>query len=184
MTISDHTGGIDDLKAIGYEMSKNNKKIEAYMNDETASTLLKRYSYIFSKEETACIPYIEAKKFKNNDTFYINDLSIQTFEQDHKYINTTGFKIGGLAYSTDVKFLPEKSFEILKDTEVWIVDCLSYEESFTHSHLEMTLQWIKRVNPKKAILTHMSHNIDYNEISKILPPNVEAAFDGMTIVVL
>ena len=63
------------------------------------------------------------------------------------------------------------------------MDCLRFTPHKTHSHLEKTLSWIKRIKPKKAILTHMNYEVDYDTISRLLPPNCEAAFDGMKLVI-
>jgi phosphoribosyl 1,2-cyclic phosphate phosphodiesterase len=64
---------------------------------------------------------------------------------------------------------------------LWIVDCIDKMPRATHSHLEKTLSWIERLKPRKAILTHMSHFLDYDELFSELPDNIRPAYDGMTI---
>jgi phosphoribosyl 1,2-cyclic phosphate phosphodiesterase len=104
------------------------------------------------------------------------------FVQDHGICPSTGFRFGKFAYSTDVVQMPEAAFGALAGVEVWVVDCLRVQpEHPTHAHLERTLEWIARVKPKRAILTHMNHQSDYAKMAAILPPGIEPAYDGMTI---
>ena len=69
----------------------------------------------------------------------------------------------------------------LKGLDIWIVDCLRESKSLAHSDIDKTLSWIKEARPKKAFLTHMTSDIDYEQISKKLPSNVEPAYDGLII---
>jgi phosphoribosyl 1,2-cyclic phosphate phosphodiesterase len=70
---------------------------------------------------------------------------------------------------------------MLEGVEVWIVDCLSETPHPSHSHLAQTLDWIARVAPKRAILNHLGHRLDYDQLAEKLPAGVEPAFDGMVI---
>ncbi|HWP16979.1 MAG TPA: MBL fold metallo-hydrolase, partial [Xanthobacteraceae bacterium] len=92
-----------------------------------------------------------------------------------------GFRIGPVAYSTDVTALDETAFAALAGIEVWIVDCMRREPHPTHSHLAKTLAWIERVRPRRAILTHMDQSLDYRELCAELPDGVEPGYDGLTI---
>ena len=92
-----------------------------------------------------------------------------------------GLRIENFCYSTDLNNIPEESFPFLEGLDVWLVECDSMKPSGSHSHLEKTLQWIERVKPKQAILTHLDHTIDYDEVSSILPANVSLAYDSQII---
>ena len=92
-----------------------------------------------------------------------------------------GFRFGPFAYSTDAKSLPDDAFSLLEGIDTWIVDSLGDTPHPTHSHLEQTLEWIARVKPRRAILTHLSHRVDYEELRARLPAGVEPGFDGMVI---
>jgi phosphoribosyl 1,2-cyclic phosphate phosphodiesterase len=96
-------------------------------------------------------------------------------------METLGFRFGNVAYSTDLNDLPEPSFEILADLDVWIVDALRPKPHPTHSHLAQTLEWIERLRPKHAILTHMTWDMDYQTLCRELPAGVEPAYDGLVI---
>ena len=96
------------------------------------------------------------------------------FEDDIAVVNN-------FAYSTDVNNFSEQSFAMLKDLDVWVVDCVRYEPHYSHSHLEQTLLWIDKYKPKKAILTHLGAWLDYDKLLSKCPNNVEPAYDGLTI---
>jgi phosphoribosyl 1,2-cyclic phosphate phosphodiesterase len=104
------------------------------------------------------------------------------FVQDHGYGHETlGFRFGRIAYSTDVVRLDEAAFAALAGVDTWIVDCLRDEPHPTHSHLDQTLGWIRRVAPRRAILTHMSEQLDYRDLLGRLPPGVEPGYDGLVV---
>src|SRR5690606_13443902 len=94
---------------------------------------------------------------------------------------TLGFRFGGLAYSPDVSGLPDDSLEMLKDLDIWILDALRYTPHPSHFSVEQALDWIARVKPKRAVLTHMHIDLDYATLAGKLPPNVEPAYDGMVL---
>jgi phosphoribosyl 1,2-cyclic phosphate phosphodiesterase len=101
------------------------------------------------------------------------------FDQSHGRAISSGLRFGDAAYSTDVKELSERAFEALAGVKLWIVDCVGYQEHPTHAHLDLTLEWIDRVKPERAVLTHMSHQFDYDNLRAQLPTGVEPGFDGM-----
>jgi phosphoribosyl 1,2-cyclic phosphate phosphodiesterase len=172
---SDHVAGIDDLKGI----KSNSGKLMAYANQETYDSLLKSYEYAFKQATPIYPPMLEMNIIKNKSEFIVGDIQISTFEQDHNYMTSLGIRFGDLVYSTDACHLDEEAFNAIHGVKIWIVDCLRYSWAPTHSYLEKTLNWIERVKPKLAILTHMSHDMEYNELKKLLPSNVVPAYDGM-----
>jgi phosphoribosyl 1,2-cyclic phosphate phosphodiesterase len=113
--------------------------------------------------------------------FSVRGVPVVPFVQDHGYSTTLGFRIGALAYSTDVTDLDEAAFGAITGVELWIVDCLRRAPHTTHSHLAQTLAWIERVDPRRAVLTHMDHSLDYRTLSDELPPGVEPGHDGLVL---
>jgi phosphoribosyl 1,2-cyclic phosphate phosphodiesterase len=111
--------------------------------------------------------------------FRVGELNITPFSQVHGAKESLGFRVGSLAYSTDLVELPEESFEILAGVDTWIVDALQRTPHPTHTHLEKTLGWIERVKPKRAILTHMALDMDYDTLVAELPAGVEPGYDGL-----
>ena len=92
-----------------------------------------------------------------------------------------GFRFGPLAYSSDVDGLDDAAFAALEGVECWIVDALRYTPHPSHAHLARTLEWIARVKPKRAILTNLHVDLDYETLRRELPPGVEPAYDGMRV---
>ena len=106
---------------------------------------------------------------------------MQPFEQQHGNTISLGYRFGDMAYSTDLNGLPESAFDTLAGVKTWVVDALRYDPHPTHAHLDLTLSWIERVKPERAILTHMTWDMDYETLKKQLPRGVEPAYDGMIV---
>ena len=172
---SDHVAGIDEIRA----MCPNRQPIDAYIDDETFATLGQRYKYIFKNESDIYFSSLHRKKLANK--FSVNNLSFESFLQIHGDIISRGLICGDFVYSTDFHHIPEESLAKLSNVKLWIIDCLRYSYSISHSYLEKTLTLIDKIKPERAILTHMGHDIDYAEINEILPRNVVAAYDNMQI---
>lgn len=179
---ADHTAGVDDLRALNVLADA---PIPVYGNAATLEVLGQRYAYAFlPRPERAwyrpcLVPHIlpDEAVFR----FEVMGVPVTAFEQVHGRIKTYGYRFGNFAYSTDVNELPETAFEALEGVEVWMVDCLRYSTSYTHSNLALTLQWIERVRPRMAILTHMAHDFEYSRLSGELPAGVVAGFDGIMV---
>ena len=108
-------------------------------------------------------------------------LEALAFAQVHGRETTLGLRFGPVAYSTDVTDLDAAAFAALAGVEVWILDCLREAPHPTHAHLALALAWIARVKPRRAILTHLNHQADYETIRAKCPPGVEPAYDGLVI---
>lgn len=180
---ADHVHGIDDLRAFNFG---SDNSIPIYGNEEAISSIKRRFAYGFTQKQaknTIFCPNLEGIELKTAEIteFLVQNTKIIAFEQTHGKTKSTGYRIGNFAYSTDVNELSEKAFEALAGVEIWVVDCLRYELSYSHSYLEQTLGWIERVKPKTAILTHMAHEFDYEKLSKELPDGVFAGYDGMVV---
>ena len=181
---ADHLHGIDDLRAVNFN---RNAPLDIWGDAATLREARRRFTYAFeppASNGTAGIWYSPALTPREiAGPFAIGDLRIVPFLQEHGVGRepTLGLRFGRFAYSTDVKHMPDEGFEALKGVEVWLVDCLQERPNPAHSHLEQTLAWIAHVRPKRAILTHMTHNLEYAALAAKLPAGVEPAYDGMTI---
>jgi len=172
---ADHTHGIDDLRAVFHTMRS---PVQVYGNTETLAILLRRFDYIFTPK--LGYPAIcQANEISR--PFCVGGIDIIPFVQYHGPITSLGFRFGKVAYSTDLNGLPKESWAILEGVDTWIVDALRHKPHPTHPHLEMTLEWIKRLKPRRAILTHMTWDMDYDTLRHELPDGVEPGYDGMVI---
>jgi phosphoribosyl 1,2-cyclic phosphate phosphodiesterase len=176
---ADHLHGIDDLRGMNRLMRR---PIAVYGSAATLDTIRRRFDYVFAPigpADTFYKPTLRPHEIAG--PFEVAGLLVRPFEQDHGFSRTLGFRIGAMAYSTDVVELDEAAFATLAGIELWIVDCLRYEPHPTHSHLAKTLDWIARVKPRRAVLTHMDVPLDYATLRSELPPGVEPGYDGMEI---
>lgn len=179
---ADQAHGIDDLRAF---FLRQRARIPAWMDSPTRVSLQRRFGYIF--ENTGGYPAIlEPRDLPpHGQPFGIDGPSgaipVDSFDQDHGDIRCVGYRFGPVAYSPDVNGLPEAAFAALDGVDTWIVDALRRTPHPTHAHLRRTLDWIARVRPRRAILTNMHIDMDYNALRRELPSGVEPAFDGMTV---
>lgn len=180
-THADHTNGIDDMRAFNYH---RNASIPIYGTEEILAQLEHQFGYALKPPAHPGRwnrPSLLPNMIQEYDEFQIGGVQIKSFLQYHGKGKSLGYRIDNVAYSTDVNNLPEQSLQLLESLDVWVVDCLRYEEAATHAHLAMTLGWIERLKPKRAILTHMAHELEYYQLSSELPAGIEPAYDGMSI---
>ncbi len=176
---ADHTHGINDLRPFTYATQK---PTPIYSDVHTINSIKRRFYYAFPSDEEKPDLYrafLTAHVMEN--PMMIGNIKVTPFEQEHGYLKSVGYRFDNMAYSTDVVDLNERAFEVLEGIDVWVVDCIDREPRPSHSHLEQTLKWIERVKPKRAILTHMNFNLDYESLVRELPPGVEPAYDGLVI---
>jgi phosphoribosyl 1,2-cyclic phosphate phosphodiesterase len=179
---ADHLHGVDDLRSINYH---RNGPLDVWGDPDTLAHAKRRFGYAFEPPHKAQgIWYQPALVARPIDRpFTVGEIKVVPFQQIHGGGRepTLGLRFGKFAYSTDVKEMPEEAFTALAGIEVWIVDCLQDRPNPAHSHLEQTLAWIARIKPRRAILTHMNHSVDYAAYAARLPPGVEPAYDGLTL---
>jgi phosphoribosyl 1,2-cyclic phosphate phosphodiesterase len=178
---ADHTHGIDDLRMLCY---RHRKLIDIYCTDFTRDILVKRFDYCFETQEGSSYPPIlKAHTIREGEAVTIEgaggSITVLPFRQFHGEIESLGFRFGNLAYSSDVHDLPEESLPLLAGLDVWIVDALRYSTHPSHFSVQDALSWIERIRPKRAILTHMHIDLDYDTLSGQLPKGMEPAYDRM-----
>jgi phosphoribosyl 1,2-cyclic phosphate phosphodiesterase len=176
---ADHLHGIDDLRSVNQLMKK---MLPVYASPETLEEIRARFGYVFgamdfAKHTTYYKPALEPNAI--DGPFRAAEFKVVPFIQDHGFSKTLGFRIGRFAYSTDVINLDDAALAARRGVELWIVDCIRRRPHVTHSHLEKTLEWIARVKPKRAILTHMDESLDYATLARELPEGVEPGYDGL-----
>lgn len=174
---ADHTHGIDDLRMLAY---RQDGRVDVYGDADTLSTLNSRFDYIF-QGKSGYPPICTQHVIKPGEAFTVGGVEILPFAQGHGPAISLGFRIGEFAYSTDLNALDDAAFGALDGVDVWVVDALRHEPHPTHAHLEQTLGWIERVRPSRAVLTHMTWDMDYSALKAALPAGVEPGYDGMVI---
>lgn len=178
---ADQAHGIDDLRALSYLMRR---RIPVWADPDTFDSLSRRFGYCFQQAPGSSYPPILRGHVIAGPLRVTGPggaLDVIPFAQEHGGVTSLGFRIGPLAYSSDVVGLPEESFAALAGVRCWIVDALRDEPHPTHAHVDLALEWIARVRPERAILTNLHVDLDYNELRRRLPEGVEPAYDGMVI---
>lgn len=179
---ADQTHGIDDLRPIVYI---NQKRIDAYIDDATAATLIPKFGYVFKGHEQIGYPALlnRIKMPTEGNAFSIDGKSglieIIPLKQTHGAIKSLGFRIGNFAYCNDTNGLPPETLERLYGLDWLIVDALRYSPHPSHANLDMALNWIDELKPKNAILTNLHIDMDYDILCEQLPQNIRPAYDNL-----
>lgn len=180
---ADHTHGIDELRVF---FLRQRTRIPVWADDATAAMLKLRFAYCFESPLGSEYPPIATLNSITSGVAVETGgaggmLHATPFNLQHGNITALGFRIGNVAYTPDVNAIPDSSLHHLEDLDVWIIDALRYKPHPSHFSLAETLQWIDRMKPKRAILTNMHIDLDYDILTKELPPHITPAYDGLTL---
>ncbi len=181
---ADHVHGIDDLRTLAY---KKRSKIPVWADLSTQKRLNEGFGYIFSTPKNSKYPPICELNLIENEQIII-DCSQTKIEflpliVNHGEIDSLGFKFENVAYIPDVLDIYPETWQQLQDLDLLIIDALRRDPHPSHTHLEKTLGWLKELKPKKAILTNLHNDLDYDSLKKELPSEIEPAYDGLTILI-
>ncbi len=178
---ADQTHGINDLRSF---FLNTKKQINIYADTKTSETLKKSFSFCFKKYSNEYPATLKLNKLNKNLTVNHKNkkIKIKTVQVEHGKVKSNCFIIDKkLAYITDVSDIYKKDFLHFKNLKYLIIDCLWYNDHPSHFNLKKSLFFIKKFNPKHAILSNLSTVLDYNELKKALPKNIIPAHDGLTI---
>jgi len=180
---ADHTHGIDDLRPL---FIKNRRQVDLYMDEPTSRAMHARFAYCFmTPPGSEYPPILNEHRIEPGRPVVIEGqggaIEALPVLQAHGDIPSLGFRFGKIAYSCDIKSLPDASLAAMAGLDLWIVDALRRTPHPSHMNLDEALSWIERVKPKRAILTNLHSDLDYEALRAILPAHVEPAYDGMTI---
>jgi len=186
---ADHIHGIDDVRYASIKRRINGEDdfiMPIYGTNNTLSYLKKTFEYMFKvSDDGLYIPLVQPHEIEESGTLTIGDITIQHFGQIHGAGRSLGFRIGNVAYSTDVSGLEKDAFEKLKGIDTWIVDCGQFgandEDLTVHPNIGTVLRWNETVGAKHIYLTHLTPRCDYQEINDATPDYVECAYDGLKI---
>ena len=181
-THSDHVAGMDDLRSFYFV---DQTRLPIYATATDLDTIQDRFSYLFFKHSGSpnyFQPSLTGHVIEAGSAFSLGGVHIRTLLQYHGRANSLGFVFDGqLGYSTDVIDMPDASFDYLKALDVWVVESLRDEPHQAHAHFDLALSWIETCQPKRAILTHLGAEADYDEVLSRCPKHVEPGYDGLVI---
>jgi phosphoribosyl 1,2-cyclic phosphate phosphodiesterase len=175
----DHVAGLDDVRAFNY---KSQDAIDIYSEERVLKAVKKEYAYVFSEFQYPGIPRMRLNSIDDR-SFTIKGIEIIPVRAFHYRLPLYGFRIGNFAYITDANYIPEESKERLFGVKFLVINALRKEKHISHFSLREAIGFIREISPRKAYITHISHQMGcYDEVSKELPPEIILAYDGLSFV--
>lgn len=173
----DHIGGLDDVRAFNY---KSQDAIDIWAEDRVLKAVEKEYSYVFSEYQYPGIPRMRLNSIPENG-FTIGEINIVPIRVFHYRLPVYGFRTGNFAYITDANYIPEESKEKLFGIKYLVINALRKEKHISHFSLREAIDIIREISPKKAYITHISHQMGlYAEVVKELPAGITLGYDCLT----
>ena len=179
---TDHVAGLDDVRAFNFVDYPEIHRVDIFAAPYTAHTVLKVYDYAFAQNKYRGVPEIDLHTIDLSRPFNVQGLKVIPIAGRHSRFEVTGYRIGDLAYLTDFKEISSEEIEKLKGVKLLVVNALRFEPHDSHFCVAEALDLIAKVAPRRAYLTHMSHEIGlHSEASSRLPQGVEFAYDGLSV---
>jgi len=172
---ADHCFGLDDARPIMFR----NGAIPVFATETTWQGLRRIYSYVFEPAPYPGVPRIIPHRIEGD--FNLLGLEVEPLTVIHGKLPVTAFRMGRFAYVTDCNMIPDEACARLKGLDLLVIDALRFKKHPTHMTLDDALGYIERLRPRRALLTHISHDIKHAETSGHLPENVEIAYDGLML---
>lgn len=175
----DHVFGLDDIRPLNFRYGA----MPIFANEIAWIDLRRIFQYIFRPVHFGGgLPQLIPHVVHPNAPFCIGEgLEVTPLEVIHGRLPVIAYRFNNFAYATDLNFISDETIEGLRDLEVLVLDCVRIKPHATHLGLNEALEYIERIKPKRAFLTHLNHDVLYARDSKLLPPNVEFAYDGLEI---
>lgn len=183
---ADHTHGIDDLRVV---VGNKRERLKTYMDKRTSDILLSRFDYCFIQPEGSLYsPILEPHLVSAGKDTQIDGeggpIAVLPFEVEHGRIMSLGLRVADAVYLPDVSHIPEPAYAFLEGLDLLIIDGFRHAPAHaTHFVVSDALRVIDRVAPKRAVITNLHTDLDYDELAAFLPAGVEPAYDGLTITV-
>jgi phosphoribosyl 1,2-cyclic phosphate phosphodiesterase len=160
------------------------QRLPVWADGDTQNALYARFGYAFVQPEDSPYPPI-LDMHTINGPFEIEGaggaIRLTPFQVNHGSIDALGFRVGDLAYLPDAAAIPEDVWPVLSGLDCWILDALRRTPHPTHAHLALSLEWIARAAPRRAVLTNMHIDLDYQTVEEETPAHVTPAYDGMIL---
>ena len=174
----DHVGGLDDLRSFTYY-----GELPIYSEIYTAERLRQRMPYCFVDKSYPGIPQLKLKELKPFEPFFIKGVPVLPLRINHGELPILGYRIGDLAYITDMSSAPAETLEAIKGVAVLLVNALRSKPHTTHQTIQEAIHFAQAVEAKQTYFIHMSHDIGlHDEAEDKLPENILYAYDGLEII--
>ena len=177
---ADHLHGIDDLRQIAI---RTRQLVPVYMDSNTSKRAHEAFGYCFETTGSIYQPILNEHPIHKLEPINIVGqgglIQIIPFQVNHGDIDALMFRIANVLYTPDVKEIPDESLPALENLDVWIIDSLRRRTHPTHFCFEDAINWVQKVKPKRAVLTNMHTDLDFDAMCQELPEGIEPAFDGL-----
>jgi phosphoribosyl 1,2-cyclic phosphate phosphodiesterase len=174
---ADHILGLDDLRPVSF---RHGEKLPLYAGEETARAIQQVFKYVFDADyKFGGLARVAMHPL--NCGVELFGVRFDVVKVIHGDAEIDGFRFGSAAYLTDFSSIPEASLEQLQNLDVLFLDALRHRPHPTHSSVENSLKLVERIRPKRTFFTHISHDLPHEATNKSLPPNVQLAYDGLTL---
>ncbi|WP_137177679.1 MBL fold metallo-hydrolase [Roseomonas sp. AR75] len=177
---ADHVMGLDELRIVN---RIKGGALDAFGSYRTLSELKSRFDYAFHPPPAQGFfrPSLAPRPVAPGETVRMGGIEAKVLRQDHKVMETLGFRIGNFAYCTDVAAFPEDSFSALAGLDTWVVGCFQRSPHPVHAHVALVCDWAAWLRPRRTVLTHMGTDLDWAWLRANLPPGIEPGHDGMIL---
>jgi phosphoribosyl 1,2-cyclic phosphate phosphodiesterase len=176
-THADHLHGIDDLRSF---CQLNRHQIPLYTYKEAADHIQSKFGYTLREPCNFWdLPVLSISEV--DAPFDLFGTAVTPIPIMHGRIQIFAYRIGNIAYLTDVSAIPESSFALLEGLDLLLIDCLRTEKHPTHINVEQSLDYVSQIKAKQSVLIHMTHDLEYESLTQVLPENVFVGYDGMKI---
>lgn len=176
-THADHLHGIDDLRAF---CQIQRQQIPLYGNLDAVSHISSKFAYTLREPADFWdLPVLSVNSV--SEAFSLFGVTIMPIPIKHGRSEILGYRIGNMAYLTDVSEIPETSLDLLQGLDVLMLDCLRYKPHYTHINLEQSLAYASHIKARNTYLIHMTHEMEFDSLSQQLPPSVHVAYDGLKL---
>jgi phosphoribosyl 1,2-cyclic phosphate phosphodiesterase len=176
---ADHIMGLDDVRRFN---ALRQGPLDVWADERTHTTLQRCFGYAFkepSPEMKVFRPHLVPRTIEG--PFEIAGVRWTPIPLMHGDLPVLGFRIGRLAYCTDVSAIPEASYDLLRNLDVLVLDALQYKKHTTHFSVEQAIAAAERIGAKKTLFTHIAHALSHVETNKLLPPGMQLAHDGQIV---
>jgi phosphoribosyl 1,2-cyclic phosphate phosphodiesterase len=174
----DHIAGMDDVRAFNY---KSQDAVDIYAEERVQKAIKREFSYVFSDYQYPGIPRMRLNDIPDYN-FTINGIVITPVRVRHMNMEIYGFRIGDFAYITDANYIPEQSKEKLFGVKYLVINALRKEKHISHFSLREAVDFIREISPRKAFITHISHQMGlHKDVSEELPPGIMLGYDGLSL---
>jgi phosphoribosyl 1,2-cyclic phosphate phosphodiesterase len=177
---ADHLMGLDDLRPMPRYLGG---AVPLFCTTEMERKIRGAFSYAFSADvDSVPAGYLPKLMFHTIDEapFHVLGQRVVPVPLIHAHFNVLGFRFDDVAYCTDVNKIPKESWPLLEGVRILVLDALRFKPHPGHLCLEEAVEVVQRLQPEKAFFTHMSHDLDHEATNRMLPPNMQLAYDGLS----